>query len=315
MTVALTAANVPGGGEAGASGSVRLVFQGPKVCYTLTTTGTAPNRMHIHTGTAGNSGGVALTLFDELATPPIPAATEGCVDDPDGAIAGILADPTGHYVNIHSANAPNGAVRGQLKQSQKLSIALESAQVPDDAGAAGASGSVSLYVYPDEVCFGLATTGVTATSMHIHMGAAGASGDVTIAFEVVASDGTPITNGCAANTNGAIQLILQDPTAYYVNIHSTANPNGAIRGQMAAPATMMAMLQGSQVPEGGSETATGSIDIMYYKTQVCFMLTTDVTPTSMHIHMGAAGASGGVTIDFPQVASGGKSGCVDNTDG
>ena len=67
---------------------------------------------HIHPAPAGVAGGVAVPLFEgPLASTD---RTRGCVPA-NGFADDILADPSGYYVNIHSAPSFGpGAVRAQL---------------------------------------------------------------------------------------------------------------------------------------------------------------------------------------------------------
>lgn len=87
-----------------------------EVCYELTIDGLEEEDFvvaaHIHVGEAGVAGEVVVPLFTEEPEGDM----NGCVtvDDLD-LIAAILANPAGYYVNIHSDDFPEGAVRGQLE--------------------------------------------------------------------------------------------------------------------------------------------------------------------------------------------------------
>ncbi len=74
----------------------------------------APIMGHVHLGDAGVNGPVDVPFF----TSPLPDGTygvTGSVTDLDpGTLAAIADDPAGFYVNLHSAEHPGGAVRGQL---------------------------------------------------------------------------------------------------------------------------------------------------------------------------------------------------------
>ena len=67
---------------------------------------------HIHKAPATTTGGVVVDLM-----PPLPDPTSvGCTNNVlEETIDAILADPAGHYVNVHNATYPRGAVRGQLR--------------------------------------------------------------------------------------------------------------------------------------------------------------------------------------------------------
>jgi hypothetical protein len=70
-----------------------------------------------------------------------------------------------------------------------------------------------------------------ATAAHIHAGAAGVSGAVVVTLPTPAADGTG--GDCVSGLDEAtLQAIVDDPDAYYVNVHNDAFPDGAIRGQL-----------------------------------------------------------------------------------
>jgi hypothetical protein len=86
------------------------------------------------------------------------------------------------------------------------------------------------------LCFKLDWTGIdgTVTAAHIHSGAIGVAGPVVIPLFVEQSlPGTGDSHGCIQGVDRALTMdIGQNPTNYYVNVHSTVFPAGAIRGQL-----------------------------------------------------------------------------------
>ncbi|PPK97919.1 CHRD domain-containing protein [Kineococcus xinjiangensis] len=79
-----------------------------RLCYTLkvskidTATGA-----HIHEAAEGVNGPVVVSL-----APPSDGDSAGCVDTP--LAQEILSSPQDYYVNVHNAEYPGGALRGQL---------------------------------------------------------------------------------------------------------------------------------------------------------------------------------------------------------
>ena len=99
------------------------------LCYVLTVDGIAPAAAaHIHEGAKGENGPVVVNL----AAPADGNAADCITEDrvlPNGAnafvkdaqgnrlttVQEILANPEDYYVNVHNAEYPGGAVRGQLE--------------------------------------------------------------------------------------------------------------------------------------------------------------------------------------------------------
>jgi CHRD domain len=79
---------------------------------------------------------------------------------------------------------------------------------------------------------------VTIIGLHIHVGAKGTNGPIVVdsgvtAFEEPDGRGnitTVVTAGPAL-----LQAILDNPRGYYVNLHTTDNPGGAMRDQLRRP--------------------------------------------------------------------------------
>lgn len=108
------AAEVPGPGDADGSGTARITADATtnQICYELTVQAIdAPTAAHIHRGAVGVAGPPVLTL-----DPPTTGASRGCYDVARELAAGIVANPENHYVNVHNARYPQGAVRGQLRR-------------------------------------------------------------------------------------------------------------------------------------------------------------------------------------------------------
>jgi hypothetical protein len=97
------------------------------------------------------------------------------------------------------------------------------------------SGTATITVNPgqEEVCWEIRAEGITlpATAAHIHEGAAGTAGPVVVALTPPDASGS--SSGCATLEREEALEILKNPEDYYVNVHTTDFPNGAIRGQLS----------------------------------------------------------------------------------
>ncbi len=114
------AAEVPGPGDDAGSGHfdgyVVLGENSGDLCYRLAYGGLSSEvtAAHIHLGEPGEAGGVVITLSLEGAGDP--TAPPVCETLNASDLVGLLDDTDGHYVNVHTTDHPDGAVRGQLKQ-------------------------------------------------------------------------------------------------------------------------------------------------------------------------------------------------------
>lgn len=82
------------------------------------------------------------------------------------------------------------------------------------------------------VCFYLTVSNITlpATGAHIHVGASNAAGPVVVGL--TQPDATGVSAGCVSASRELITAIRDNPSNYYVNVHTSDYPAGAIRGQL-----------------------------------------------------------------------------------
>jgi hypothetical protein len=115
LTATLTgAAEVPGPGDPDGGGTAVITLnQGQnEVCFELTVSNIAPATLaHIHSGGPTAAGPAVVTL-----TPPAEGSSKGCVSAGADLIKSIRQNPGDYYVNVHNADFPDGAVRGQLSK-------------------------------------------------------------------------------------------------------------------------------------------------------------------------------------------------------
>lgn len=105
---------IPGPGDPDAVGTAFIVVRPDvnEICWTVNVGGInlPASAAHIHKGAIGESGSVVVPL----APPDAGGASNGCTTAPAEVVAGILSNPSGYYVNVHNADFPDGAVRGNL---------------------------------------------------------------------------------------------------------------------------------------------------------------------------------------------------------
>jgi hypothetical protein len=103
--------NPPGPKDGKGTADIKLDDAKNEVCYQLKYTGiTHPTLAHIHSGAKGVGGPVAVDLNYPQH------GDQGCVPADPTVLTKIRDNPGGFYVNIHTADFPNGAIRGQLQK-------------------------------------------------------------------------------------------------------------------------------------------------------------------------------------------------------
>jgi len=122
LTASLSGGGPEGDPDGGGGATISVEAAAGKVCFELAWTKIrGPFAAHIHAGGAGASGDVVIPLFEMRNGTPLAGtirAVQGCARNVDDAIIdALLADPAGHYVNVHNGRFPAGAIRGQLAGS------------------------------------------------------------------------------------------------------------------------------------------------------------------------------------------------------
>lgn len=102
-------------GDPNGYGTAHVMFAGAgRLCFGISVFGiSTPTMAHIHEAEAGSNGSVRVTLTAPSAGNP--GSSSGCVT---GIAAALLArirnTPGNFYINVHTGQFPDGAVRGQL---------------------------------------------------------------------------------------------------------------------------------------------------------------------------------------------------------
>ena len=114
LVITLTGeAQGPGLGDPDGSGTAEILIDAVhgRFCYLLSVENIAPAQLaHIHRSPAGQAGGPIIVQMEA----PIDGESERCVPLAPDIASSLLSDPAGYYVNIHNAEHPDGAIRGQL---------------------------------------------------------------------------------------------------------------------------------------------------------------------------------------------------------
>jgi hypothetical protein len=315
--------------------------------YTITSALTFTG-LHIHNAPAGQNGPVVIDTGISAASPVNAAAGSGTITrivnygstDTNGIrfVTGLLAAAENYYVNIHTTAQPGGFMRGQLQASRlvfrpAMNTASEVPPVNLDAEGAAIvevrvnrdpdTGAISSGAVVFDVDYRFPVP-VTITGLHIHNGAANTNGPIVIDTGINAAS-TAITNVTrgnifryveipSSNTTGiaALNGLFADPTQFYINLHTTVNAGGAIRGQLAKDVFVFLnqMTQAEENPPTGvSGTAdsrtvvrldrdsTGNVTGGTVSFNISYNMGSQQTFTGLHIHNGKMGVNGPVVIN------------------
>lgn len=122
----------------------------------------------------------------------------------------------------------------------EAALAGGNAEVPDPGDPDGfGAAEIKINVRQEKACFTLVALDITlpAAAAHIHRGAEGVAGDIVVFLEPpveVGNSGVGLATGCARNEpRPLLREIKNNPAQFYVNVHTTDFPGGAIRGQLS----------------------------------------------------------------------------------
>lgn len=116
--------------------------------------------------------------------------------------------------------------------SASFGVDLESETAVPGPGAAGEGfATITLEPSRSQVCFTIAVEGLDPViGAHLHAGAVGEAGEVVVSLDPPAEGRA---EGCATADGTLLERMAARPAGYYVNIHTEAFPDGALRGQLA----------------------------------------------------------------------------------
>lgn len=136
-----------------------------------------------------------------------------------------------------------GGVVNAGNDGVKFHVVMTGAQeVPPADPDGSAKAEVTIDAAAGQVCFDIKTDAVgTPNRGHIHLGAPGQNGGIVVPFfELVGLPADPrhdaLENGrladCVSADPAVLGTIVASPGLYYVNLHNTRFPGGAVRGQL-----------------------------------------------------------------------------------
>lgn len=123
--------------------------------------------------------------------------------------------------------------RPAVAEPTKLKAVLTAEEVVPEPGPTGADGRAEFEADPavGEICYDLDYDGPQLPTMaHIHQGAPGTVGPVTVDLRIQAHG----LDACIPADGPTLSAIIANPAGYYTDIHTRDHPGGAVRGQLTA---------------------------------------------------------------------------------
>jgi CHRD domain/Secretion system C-terminal sorting domain len=257
---------------------------------------------HFHKAVAGANGGTFTNFLANVRGNRIYLKTTLT----NAQIGAMMEDSV--YFNVHTAANAGGEIRGQMVfETDYLcgAVALGANEVPAVTTTASAVGSFSVSKASGKVDYKIVANGLSGaiTGAHIHYGNPGATGPVAQALVVNGN----VISGSFAVTTALFDSIFSGSA--YLNIHTAANPNGEIRGQVYYQGDGISfdgLIEGAQENPAVTTTAKGAmfasirttLDTLDYRIQV-----SGLTPNAAHFHGGLAGANGAVIVNLTPVSA------------
>ena len=155
------------------------------------------------------------------------------------AVMGVLACVTLVVASVALADHPGGGgtpMFATLTPGAECNNPAPPATPTCNLGQPGASGTTEMRLNSgqEEICFTTEASGLTSpvVGAHIHRAPVGRAGPIVVPFT---PDAPGVGTGCVFASRELIKEIRQNPENFYVNVHTSAFPAGAIRGQLCGP--------------------------------------------------------------------------------
>jgi hypothetical protein len=252
---------------------------------------------HFHKNVSGKTAGVLFNMNTSVKGNRLYNVFKIPGDLSKDVIRAMIQDSV--YINVHTALNTSGEIRGQVtleKDYHFWSFLTGAEEVPIVNTLADGLGSFVLSQDLSKLEYKVLVSGLSGpiTGAHLHYGTPGTTGGVAYPLSYTGN----VLKGSLNLRSSFIDSLARN--LIYINIHTAANPNGEIRGQMRylGPLGFDIELNGAnETPTPIVTPAKGLMVGYIYPTldSVRYYIVYDsLTTTNAHFHFGAAGIGGGV---------------------
>ncbi|WP_027419057.1 CHRD domain-containing protein [Crocinitomix catalasitica] len=265
---------------------------------------------HIHSGAVGVNGDPVVNVSTGITGNQIMYSVSGAELTTE-LIAMLINGEV--YLNIHTDANPGGEIRGQITLETDWSFVADasgSEEVPMVITDAQGLGVFTLSKNQSMINYQFIADGLSGviTGAHLHIAAAGETGDVeeNLTMDIM---GNSIVGNFVPS-----ELLLEKlmSNEVYLNVHTDENPGGEIRAQLSMKAFAFdAWLNGEQEVPAVMTDAMGvaslsisaTLDTLWYDVMASG-LSDEIT--GAHIHEAVAGESGDVIIGLTDDIAGNR---------
>lgn len=136
----------------------------------------------------------------------------------------------------------NGSTRLDLRAGRvgSFAVLLGGSEVSPEgkanAGDRNGRGTATVIAAPGagKLCFAITVDNIdNPVAAHVHNAPAGKNGPIVVTLVAPGSGEPGAAGGCVSNLDSELLRAIQEqPAAFYVNVHTSAYPDGAVRGQL-----------------------------------------------------------------------------------
>jgi hypothetical protein len=151
--------------------------------------------------------------------------------------AGVVAAATIGAVSLSSGqpSSPEDKALFAVMSGKKEVDSEGNKRAGDLDGRGGFTAIIDVDQDPDQFCYGITVKDIDApVAAHIHIGRPNqaVAGNIVLPLQHPTSGDPGASSACVDIDSALAQAILKNPHKYYVNVHTAAFPDGAVRNQL-----------------------------------------------------------------------------------